>query len=59
MKEDHRRKHSHHITQTDHRIRHAEREVLDDIHPKDGADGKKDSTADKLPVDEQPTEISP
>ena len=31
----HSRKHAHDVSETDHRVSHAEREVLDDVHPKD------------------------
>ena len=59
MKENDGGKHAHHIAQTDHRIGHAERKVLDDIHPQDGASRKTESTAYKLLVGEQPAEILP
>ena len=42
-----------------HRISHAERKVLDDIHPQNGACRKAESTTDELPVGEQPVEILP
>ena len=59
VEEDDCRKHAHHITQTHHRVRHTQREVLDDIHPEHGTDGKADTTAEELPVDQQSAEIAP
>ena len=59
MEEDDGCKHTHHVTQAHHRIGHAERKVLDDIHPQDGTCSVAEATADKLPIGEKPHEILP
>ena len=59
MEEGHGGQHTHHITQTNHGVSHAEGEVLDDIHPEDVAERETDTTTGKLPVDEQSAEIAP
>ena len=59
MEENDSGKHTHHVTQAHHRIGHAEGEMLDDIHPQDGACAIAETTADELPVGKQSDEILP
>lgn len=57
MEKDNRRKHPDDIAETDHRIRHAKGEMLDDVHPQDRGEAITEATAGKLPIREQPDEI--
>jgi hypothetical protein len=59
MKKDHSCKHPHNITQTHHRICHAEWKMFDDVHPQDRAGTIAETTTDKLPIGKQSDEILP
>jgi hypothetical protein len=52
-------KHSHDIAEAYHGVGHAEREMLDNIHPEDTTGSIAQTTAAKLPVGKQSSEIVP
>ena len=59
MEKDDSSEHPHNIADAYHRISHAERKILYDIHPQNRPQSIADATADELPVNQQRLEIIP
>ncbi len=59
MKYEYRSEHAEDIAQAYHRVCHAEREFLENIHPQHRATDIAKTTAEEPPVDEKMTEEPP
>lgn len=59
MENEYGREHSEHVAQADHRISHAERESLEDVHPQNRATCVAKTAAKEPPIDKQTSEERP